>query len=94
MERNVSLQNEITDEIIFEITKLVKAIDGVSRLSKNKGIRLDENNIDISLVIEFGIRIPELAWNIQTTIKKLLREKYNIRPKSINIHVQGVADVK
>ena len=40
----------------------------------NKGIKVasddKEISIDISLIVKYGIRIPEIAWEVQENVKK------------------------
>ena len=46
--------------------------------------------VDVSIVIYYGYNIPEISWELQEIIKKLLIENTNLSPKHINIHIQGV----
>ena len=46
--------------------------------------------IDISITIYYGYNIPEISWNLQERIKRLLLENTTISPQHINIHIQGV----
>ena len=63
--------------------------------SKVRGIRVvyDEENgytIEIYLIVDFGVNIPETAWNVQKNVHDGLKSEYGIEPENINIHVQGV----
>lgn len=59
-----------------------------------KGIKLskedDEIIIDIYVVVNYGVKIPEVAWNIQKNVKREVESMFDIISKTINIHVQGV----
>jgi uncharacterized alkaline shock family protein YloU len=46
--------------------------------------------IDIYLVVAFGTKIPETAWNVQKSVHDGLFNEYGVEPADINIHVQGV----
>ncbi|MDR3305750.1 MAG: Asp23/Gls24 family envelope stress response protein [Clostridiales Family XIII bacterium] len=67
----------------------------LGRENKIRGVRVseDENDgysIDIFLVVEFGTKIPEVAWNVQKRVTEGLARTADIKIKGVNIHVQGV----
>lgn len=59
-----------------------------------KGIKLSKEDdaiiIDIYVIVDYGVKIPEVAWNIQKNVKKEVESMVDITIKTINIHVQGV----
>lgn len=59
-----------------------------------KGIKVvfNENlvTIDISLVIKFGVRIPEVAWDVQENVKKQVESMTGLAVDKINIHITGI----
>lgn len=59
-----------------------------------KGIKLSKEDdvivIDIYVIVDYGVKIPEVAWNIQKNVKKEVESMVDIPIKTINIHVQGV----
>ncbi|MBE6033913.1 Asp23/Gls24 family envelope stress response protein [Aminipila sp.] len=59
-----------------------------------KGIKLSKEDdtvvIDIYVIVNYGVKIPEVAWNIQKNVKKEIERMVDIPIKTINIHVQGV----
>ncbi|MHC1722277.1 MAG: Asp23/Gls24 family envelope stress response protein [Aminipila sp.] len=59
-----------------------------------KGIKLSKEDdviiIDIYVIVNYGVKIPEVAWNIQKNVKKEVESMVDIQIKTINIHVQGV----
>ena len=62
--------------------------------SKYKGIKIDSSEkgytVDIYIIIEFGSKIPVVAWAIQKNVKKDLEDIMFLDIESINIHVQEV----
>ena len=62
--------------------------------SKYRGIKIDSNEkgytVDIYVILEFGCRIPAVAWAIQKNVKNQLEDIMFLEIESINIHVQGV----
>lgn len=59
-----------------------------------KGIKLSKEDdaiiIDIYVIVNYGVKIPEVAWNIQKNVKKEVENMVDIQIKTISIHVQGV----
>jgi uncharacterized alkaline shock family protein YloU len=59
-----------------------------------KGIKVNQNDegisIDIYIVVEYGVKIPEVAWDIQENVKKEVEAMTEADVKAVNIHVQGV----
>ncbi len=66
----------------------------IGKSSQTKGIKINSNEenviIDIYLIVKYGVKIPEVAWNIQEKVKKEIERTTGIVAEAINIHVQGV----
>lgn len=74
------------------LTGDIAEVLGIRNLSK--GIRVetkaDKVFINIYIIAEFGARIPEVAWNIQETVKKTVEKMTGMKVAEANIHVQSV----
>ncbi|MBN1623610.1 MAG: Asp23/Gls24 family envelope stress response protein [Clostridia bacterium] len=74
------------------LTGDIAEVLGIRNLSK--GIRVetkgDKVYINIYIIAEFGARIPEVAWNIQETVKKTVERMTGMKVAEANIHVQSV----
>ncbi|HPJ21658.1 MAG TPA: Asp23/Gls24 family envelope stress response protein, partial [Clostridia bacterium] len=74
------------------LTGGIAEVLGIRNLSK--GIRVetkeDKVYINIYIIAEFGARIPEVAWNIQETVKKTVERMTGMKVMEANIHVQSV----
>lgn len=46
--------------------------------------------IDLFIFIKYGIRIPDLAWDIQNKIKEEITREFEIDNAEINIYIQGI----
>ena len=46
--------------------------------------------INLFLIIHYGIRIPDLTWEIQAKIKEKLNEVTGLNIDQINVHIQGI----
>jgi len=59
-----------------------------------KGVKVSQNDdgiaIDIHVVVDYGTKIPAVAWDIQESVKKEVENMTAIPVKAVNIHVQGV----
>ena len=59
-----------------------------------KGIKVvsteKDTKIDVNIIVEYGIRIPEIAFEIQTKVKKAVETMTGLKVVEVNVHVQGV----
>ncbi len=59
-----------------------------------KGIKVDvgekDTKIDVNIIVEYGTRIPEVAYEIQTKVKKAVETMTGLKVVEVNVHVQGV----
>ena len=60
----------------------------------SKGIRVEvgekETKIDVNIIVEYGVRIPDVAFEIQNRVKKAVETMTGLKVSSININVQGI----
>lgn len=61
----------------------------------SKGIKVDvgekETKIDVNIIVEYGTRIPDVAFEIQNKVKKAVEAMTGLKVLEINVHVQGVS---
>lgn len=66
----------------------------LGRKSFSKGVKVEvgteEAKIDIFITVKYGERIPDVAWDIQESVKKAIETMTGLNVSSVNIHVQGV----
>lgn len=59
-----------------------------------KGIKADINErkakIDVNIIVEYGSRIPDVAFEIQNRVKKAVENMTGLTVEEVNVHVQGV----
>lgn len=65
---------------------------GRKNLSKGVKVELNENDVTINLyiIVDYGIRIPEIAFSIQENVKKTVETMTGLNVLEVNIFVQGV----
>ena len=74
-------------------------VDGVAqRLGArrtSKGVKVDMNgnsvDIDLYIVVEYGVKIPELAWTIQENVKNSVETMTGLSVSGVNIHIEGIS---
>ena len=49
-----------------------------------------ETKIDVNIIVEYGIRIPDVAFEIQNRVKKAVEQMTGLNVAEVNVHVQGV----
>lgn len=66
----------------------------LGRKNLSKGVKVEvgekEAAIDLFIIVEFGCRIPDVAWEIQERVKKSVESMTGLNVIEVNIHVQGV----
>ena len=69
-----------------------EVFSGKKKLSK--GIKVEvgekETKIDVNIIVEYGTRIPDVAFEIQNKVKKAVKEMTGLDVLEVNVHVQGV----
>lgn len=71
-------------------------VGGISEIlgKKTKGVKVQvgekETTIDISLVVEYGARIPDIAWEVQNKVKTQVESMTGLKVVAVNVIVQGV----
>ena len=71
-------------------------VGGLSEMlgKKTKGVKVQvgekDTVIDINLTIEYGARIPDIAWEVQNNVKTQVESMTGLNVVAVNIHVQGV----
>ena len=81
------------------ITVVNSVTDGLkekfSKKNYSRGLRVvlsedDVVTIDIHIIVDYGLRIPDVAWELQEAVKKAIEGMTNLTCDKINIFVDGV----
>lgn len=69
-----------------------EAISGKKNFSKGIKVDVDDKTakIDVSIIVEYGARIPDVAFEIQTMVKKSVESMTGLKVSEVNVHVNGV----
>lgn len=69
-----------------------EVLSGKKNLSK--GIKVDINDtnvkIDVNIIVEYGSRIPDVAFEIQNRVKNAVENMTGLKVEEVNVRVQGV----
>lgn len=75
------------------ITESISSVLGLKSGAKGVKVEIDDKNVNIDfyIVVNYGARIPDVAWRIQEKVKSSVESMTGMNVNSINIHVQGVS---
>ena len=70
-----------------------EVLSGKKNLSK--GIKVEsgekETKIDVNIIVEYGTRIPDIAFEIQNRVKTAVENMTGLKVVEVNVHIQGVS---
>jgi len=70
-----------------------EVLSGKKNLAKGIKVEILDNKeakIDVNIIVEYGARIPDVAFEIQKRVKKSVENMTGLNVLEVNVHVQGV----
>ena len=71
---------------------ITEVLSGKKNLAK--GIKVEKTEttakIDVNIIVEYGSRIPDVAFEIQNRVKTAVENMTGLKVEEVNVHVQGV----
>lgn len=69
-----------------------EVLSGKKNRTKGIKVEIEENTakIDVNIIVEYGTRIPDVAFEIQNRVKKAVESMTGLNVEEVNVHVQGV----
>lgn len=68
--------------------------EALGRVNLSKGAKVvtreNTTTVDLYVIVRYGYRIPDLAFEIQEHVKSRIEEQAGVSVDAIHIHVQGV----
>ena len=66
---------------------------GKKNVAKGVKVEVKENDaqIDLFIIVEYGAKIPDVAWSVQTKVKTEVEAMTGLNVTDVNIHVEGVS---
>ena len=71
---------------------ITEVLSGKKNLAKGIKVVIEEDKvkIDVNIIVEYGSRIPDVAFEIQNRVKKSVEGMTGLKVEEVNVHVQGV----
>lgn len=104
---DIKISSDVITVIAHTVASEIAGVSGMSanfgenissvlgRKTPTKGVKVevDDNDvtIDFYITVEYGARIPDVAWKIQESVKTAVESMTGMKVVSINIHVQGIS---
>lgn len=102
----IKISEEVVAQIAGKAASEVSGVAGMSggivgglsemlgKKNFSKGVKVQvgekETTIDLYIIVEYGARIPDIAWEIQNKVKTVVENMTGLKVVDINIHVQGL----
>lgn len=70
----------------------IAGIFGKKNQAKGVKVQIEDQIVilDLSVVVDFGVKIPDIAWKIQENVKTAVESMTGLTVKEVNIHVHGI----
>lgn len=69
-----------------------------TKKSPTRGVKVEMTEagttIDVYIVVDYGVRIPELAWEVQENVKNSVESMTGQKVLKVNIHIDGISFAK
>ena len=74
---------------------LTEALSGKKNIAKGIKVDVDDKiaKIDVNIVVIYGARIPDVAFEIQSRVKKTVENMTGLMVSEVNVNVLGVHPV-
>lgn len=71
---------------------ITEVFSGKKNMAKGIKAEIIDNvaKIDVNIIVEYGSRIPDVAFEIQNRVKKAVEGMTGLKVEEVNVHVQGV----
>lgn len=68
---------------------------GKKNFAKGIKVSMDEDVvIDINIAVDFGVKIPDVAWSVQDNVKKSVELMSGLTVSRVNVHVVDIIQPK
>lgn len=69
-----------------------------SKEKKSKGIKVEIKgeyvNIFVNILVSYGVRIPDVAFEVQKKVKENVENMTGLEVKEVNVNIQGLKNMK
>lgn len=101
-DESIKISNDVVASIagvaVSEVSGVYGMAGGITEIFGKKGlakgIKVEvgekDTKIDVNIIVEYGVRIPDVAFEIQNRVKKAVESMTGLNVEEVNVHVQGV----
>ena len=101
-DESIKISNDVVASIagvaVSEVPGVYGMAGGITEIFGKKGltkwIKVEvgekETKIDVNIIVEYGSRIPDVAFDIQNRVKTAVEGMTGLKVVAVNVHVQGV----
>ena len=106
-QNGIKIADEVIATIASKVASDVEGVHSMSggfaggisevfgKKNSTKGIKVDNSEkglkIDVNIIVEYGSRIPDIAFQIQNRVKKAVEEMTGLKIEEVNVNIQGVS---
>ncbi len=103
---NISISTEVIATIAAIGAKSIDGVFGMvnsltggfaellGKKNPSKGVKVAINDkdvkIDMFVIVEYGVKIPDVAWEIQGKVKSEVEAMTGLNVTSVNVNIEGV----
>src|SRR6056297_3188029 len=103
---NIKIADEVVSIVTGLAATEVEGVAGMSggiaggiaemlgRKNLSKGVKVEvgetEAAVDLYVVMHYGVKIPDVAWEIQENVGQAIESMTGLNVVEVNVHVQGV----
>jgi len=66
----------------------------LGRKNLSRGVKVEvgeeQTAVDLFVIVDYGIKVPDVAWQIQESVKQAIESMTGLQVVEVNVHVQGV----
>lgn len=72
---------------------IAEILGGKKNRGKGVKVELDGDNviIDLYIIVDYGVRIPDVSWEVQENVKNSVESMTGMTVEKVNIHIEGVS---
>ena len=101
-DESIKISNDVVASIagvaVSEVPGVYGMAGGITEIfgkkGLTKGIKVEvgekETKIDVNIIVEYGARSPDVAFEIQNRVKKAVETMTGLKVANVNIHIQGI----
>ena len=101
-DESIKIANDVVASIagvaVSEVPGVYGMAGGITEIfgkkGLTKGIKVEvgdkETKIDVNIIAEYGVRIPDVAFEIQNRVKNAVEAMTGLNVSCVYIHIQGI----